>query len=302
MRFSGHETFACRYAWIPKALLAISQDPMVFSNEERAMVVLGVGKNMVRSIRFWVEATNMAELADGGGLKPSLLGEQIFGPKGLDPFMEDIQTLWLIHWNLSTHIKNPLFAWDFLFSRWQEPDFTESGVLKAFAKEVESQAKRLSVVTLQQHLQVFLHTYVPTRGRKGEIAEDSLDCPLIELELLAQVGERESAGGRSGHEPVYAFRREGRPAISSALFAYCVYDYWEKFLPNEQTLSVRSLATGLSSPGQVFKIPEDDIYARLPDLSVATGGRLRYSESAALPQVYKSGPIKREQLLAQAYQ
>jgi len=300
IRFSGHETFACRYAWLPKALHAIEANPGIFLDEDSAMVELGVGKNMVRSIRFWVEATGMAEPAKGRGLEATTMGRRIF-IKGLDPYMEDIQTLWLIHWNLSTHVQNPLFAWEFLFSRWQEPEFTESSALKALAREAQSQSRQLSPVTLQQHLQVFVHSYVPTRGRKGDIAEDNLDCPLTELEMFIRVGEREMASGQQRREPVYAFRREDKPNINPVLFAYCVNDYWQKMFPNEKTLSVRSLATGVGSPGQVFKIPEDAIYARLHDLSVVTDGLLTYSESAALPQVHRAGTVNPQQLIARAY-
>ena len=227
VRFSGHETFACRYAWLPKAFQAIQRDPAVFANDDQAMVELGVGKNMVRAIRFWVEASGMAEPVPKGGLRPTALGRRIFGNRGLDPFMEDIQTLWLIHWNLATQVDDPLFAWEFLFNRWQEPEFTETIILRALTKEVDGLSKRLSPVTLQQHLQVFLHTYLPTRGRKGEIAEDNLDCPLTELEILTKIGERETRG-QGRRESVYAFRREDKPNISPELFAYCVDDYWQK--------------------------------------------------------------------------
>ena len=300
-RFSGHETFACRYAWLPKALQAIREDRLIFADEDRAMVELGVGKNMVRSIRFWVEASGMAELAEGGGLRPSWLGNLIFGSRGLDPYMEDIQTLWLIHWNLSTHVEDPLFAWQFLFGRWQEPEFTESGVLKAFMRDAETH-KRLSEVTVQQHLQVFLHTYVPTRGKKGEIAEDNLDCPLTELEIVVKVGDREGSGGQSRGGSGYAFRNEDKPGISAALFSYCVDDFWRKTVPNEQTLSVRSLVNALGSPGQTFKIPEESIYARLVDLESVSDHAFQYHESAALPQVHRVGQLKREDILTRAYQ
>lgn len=57
-KISGHETFPCRYAWLPKAFLAIESDPKVFADEEKAMVTLGVGKNMVRAIRFWAQAAD----------------------------------------------------------------------------------------------------------------------------------------------------------------------------------------------------------------------------------------------------
>jgi Protein of unknown function (DUF4007) len=300
VRFSGHETFACRYAWLPKALQAIDCNPRIFADEDAAMVELGVGKNMVRAIRFWVEAASMARTVGKAGLEATPLGRTVFGRKGLDPFMEDIQTLWLIHWNLSTHPNDPLFAWEFLFSRWHEPEFTESMAVKAFTKEGEALEKKLSAVTLQQHFQVFLHTYVPTRGRKAEVVEDSLDCPLTELELVVKVGERENLADHR-REFVYAFRREDKVSISAELFAYCVFDYWQKFHPHEQTLAARTIVSGLGSPGQVFKIPESDIYARLPNLSAATDGRLEYRESAALPQLHRIGAIDPERLLASAY-
>jgi hypothetical protein len=299
MKFSGHETFACRYAWLPKALQAIQSDPRVFADEDEAIVELGVGKNMVRSIRFWVEASGMAKPAQHG-LEPTKLGLLIFGAKGWDPFIEDIQTLWLIHWNLATQIEHPLFAWEFLFNRWREPELSESAVLKAFAKETDGLSKRPSSVTLQQHFQVFLHTYVPARGQKGEIAEDNLDCPLTELELLVKVGER-APPGTTRREPVYAFRREEKPSISPELFAYCAEDFWQKVSPNEQTLPVRTLVNGIGSPGQVFKIPEEDIYNRVQGLSELTNGALKYAESAALPQIHRSGSIDAKRLLAHAY-
>lgn len=301
VRFSGHETFACRYAWLPKALQAIEGNPRIFADEDAAMVELGVGKNMVRAIRFWVEAASMARTVGKAGLEATPLGRQVFGSKGLDPFMEDIQTLWLIHWNLSTHPNDPLFAWQFLFSRWHEPEFTESMAVKAFTKEGEILQKKLSVVTLQQHFQVFLHTYVPTRGQKAEVMEDSLDCPLTELEIVVKVGERESPGDHR-REFVYAFRREEKLSIGAELFAFCVLDFWEKFHPHEQTLAARTIVSGLGSPGQVFKIPEEDIYARLARLSSTTRGRLEYRESAALPQLHRTGPIDAAPLLASAYQ
>jgi hypothetical protein len=301
MRFSGHESFACRYAWIPKALQAIRVDANIFAQEDQAMVELGIGKNMVRSIRFWVEAAGMAMPCTDGSLRPTSLGELIFKSGGLDPYMEDVQTLWLIHWNLSTHIEDPIFAWEFLFSRWQESEFTESSILKAFARETMGKSRRLSPVTLEQHLQVFLHTYLPTRGRKGDVAEDNLDCPLTELEMLRKVGDRESASGQQRREAVYAFSRDDKPSINQALFAYCVLDFWDKLYPNEQTVSVQSLVSGVCGPGQVFKIPEQDIFARLPDLESITGGKVRYSDSAALPQIQRVGALKREQLLVRAY-
>jgi hypothetical protein len=67
-RFSGHETFPCRYTWLPKAVQSLAQDPALFrtDNEDQAMVKLGVGKNMVRAVRFWADAAGVSgRRADG---------------------------------------------------------------------------------------------------------------------------------------------------------------------------------------------------------------------------------------------
>src|SRR5665811_2123069 len=90
------------------------------------------------------------------------------------------------HWKLSTNVQSPLLAWDYLLNRWQEPNLVPSAALKALQKEVAAQDADLSPVTLEQHLETFLHTYVPTRGRKGEVVEDNLDSPLVELDLIVK--------------------------------------------------------------------------------------------------------------------
>jgi hypothetical protein len=284
-RFSGHETFPFRYPWLPKACIGIIKSPAAFDDEDAAMVEFGVGKNMVRAMRFWVEAAGLAVTCDAG-LRPTPIGETFFGENGLDRYLEDIQTLWLLHWNISTSVENPLFAWEFLLNRWQEHEIAEGPVLKAFAQESERLAqKKLSPVTLHQHFDVFLHTYLPTRGKKGELADDNLDCPLTELELITVVGERD-VGGKH-REPVFAFRQEEKPSISPELFTWALLDFWGKRWPGERTLSAQQIAHGVGSPGQIFKLPEQDVMARLSDLATITQGCLSFQDSTALPQVIR---------------
>ena len=181
-RFSGHETFPCRYTWLPKAVRNLRENPALFANEDEAMVRLGVGKNMVRAIRFWADASEVTMPSLKQGVFVSEFGNAVFGPAGHDEFLEDIRTLWLIHWKLSTSVTEPLFAWHYLLNFWHRPEFTRSEALAAFTQEAQRLGKKLSAVTLEHHFTTFLHTYVPTRSRKGEVLEDNLDCPLVELE------------------------------------------------------------------------------------------------------------------------
>ena len=300
-KFSGHGTFPCRYTWLPKAVIALEDKPHLFSDVDEAMVDLGVGKQMVRAIRFWVEAAKVAEKNENNDFQVTPFGKKLMGEDGLDPFLEDSQTLWLIHWNFSTHCENPIFAWDFLMNRWQEPEIIPSLVVKAFEKETLSISRKLSRVTLKEHFDVFLHTYLPTRGTKGDIPEDNLDCPLTELDLIRQVGERVSDDQHGKREPAYAFNRDHKPQISQALFVYCLNEFWNISQPKEGTLLFRDVASGRGSPGQVFKLPEQETVSRLENIESDTNGAMSFHESVNSNQIHRHQDIDWSELLTAIY-
>ena len=293
-RFSGHETFPCRYAWLPKAVDALREDELIFTKMDEAIVLMGLGKNMVKALKFWVTAMKVAEPSDIlYGLRVSSFGERLFGngrKKGFDPFLEDIRTLWLLHWQLCAHEDNPIFAWEFLLSRFHETEIRKSVVVPIIEREAQQLDRPLSNVTLAQHFEVFLHSYVPTRGRKSEIKEDNLDCPLIELELIEYIGDRTASDGKS--EPAYAFRMEPKAEISPALFMFCLDDYWSRTRPKESTLSFKEIANETGSPGQVFKLPEDDIRERLFAISTESEGRFEFSDSSLVEKVTRHSGVE----------
>ncbi len=58
-KISGHEKFSLRYPWLPRAVETIKKDPVLFLYDNDAMVEMGVGKNMVKSIRYWTMACDV---------------------------------------------------------------------------------------------------------------------------------------------------------------------------------------------------------------------------------------------------
>lgn len=80
-RFSGHESFVCRYGWLPKVYAAVKTEGTLLRNEESAMNVLGIGRNMVKSLQFWAEATGVLKAAEGGGHEPGPVGVKLFRGK-----------------------------------------------------------------------------------------------------------------------------------------------------------------------------------------------------------------------------
>ncbi|MDQ3624981.1 MAG: DUF4007 family protein, partial [Verrucomicrobiota bacterium] len=159
-RFSGHQTFPLRIAWIPKAAGEIVRGSDPLTNIDEGITKLGLGKNMVEALRCWIEAFQIASRVDGRW-SLTRIGELIFHPKnGLDPYLEDISSSWILHWLICTNIDAPFFAWECVFNRWPATDFSASQILDAFEKETARAARPASVVTLRQHWEVFLHSYL----------------------------------------------------------------------------------------------------------------------------------------------
>jgi len=301
-RFSGHETFVCRYPWLLKAVKAISADPFAFSNEDEAMVALGVGKNMVRSIRFWADAMGVIEGKSEKGFCVSDFGEAILGKNGFDPFLEDEKTLWLLHWKLATNANEPLFAWNFLLNNWHEPEIARSEIIRTISRLPDLIDQKLSNVTLEDHFDVFFRTYFPSRGKKGEVKEDNLDSPFLELRLLEKVGDRSDRDGLSHVEPVFSFRRDEKPEISSALFSFALHDFAAARFSEEKTISFHEVAFGMGSPGQIFKLPEKEVRERLERMNSEEDALFEFSESSALQQVRKKKSVSPQEMIAKIYQ
>lgn len=288
-RFSGHESFPCRYPWLPKGYREIVANPSLFTDEDNAMVKLGVGKNMVRSIRFWLQAFGIAEnVGRSQEMTPTLFGQTLLSKDGLDPFLESNKTLWLLHWKISSISYEPLFAWYFLLNQWSEPTFSKTEIIRAFTLESDRMERPLSDFTKEQHFDIFLHSYLAARGkRQNDVIEDTLDCPLTELSLITNAGER-MLGEAAKKEPVYEFNQEAKPEITEAMFIYCLYDFWQQNRQQENTISFQDIATNQGSIGQIFKLTEPDIRNRLESLSAESRNYFSYTASAAIPRVTRS--------------
>lgn len=252
-RFSGHETFACRFAWLPKAVRLIARNPSALSDDEQAILELGLGKNMVRALRFWLEAFDVASGKAGAwSLLP--FGEALLGHDGLDPYIERVETQWLLHWRLSTAVENPLFAWRHILYRRMRPDFTRSELLAEMRTEGERLGCEHSDVTLLQHADVFIHSYLGSLNPASP--EDALDGPLVDLGLLRRLGRRR---GADRIEPVFTLTRIPIGEIGGGVVDYAIASYWTARRAGESVVTFRDLAHGEGSPGAALRMDTDDL-------------------------------------------
>ena len=189
--FSGHQTFPFRYTWLKKGIDAVTENPTIFSSEN-ASVTLGVGKNMVSSIRHWCRVSGLIEekIGQRTELDATHLGKTIFGnnnKEGLDPYLEDPATLWLIHYQIATN-PDQATSWYWAFNVLRGNQFTPSLFTRDVYKWAQQQQsmRLVSENTLRRDVNCFIRTYCQSRD-SDSLVEETFDCPLVELNLIAEL-------------------------------------------------------------------------------------------------------------------
>ena len=294
--YSGHESFPLRFTWLTKAVRKCESIKLsdLFARDD-AVVHLGVGKNMVRSIRFWAVNTGMLEPIDSAGratrYRPSVLGSLLFGSEGYDPFMEDPGTIWLLHWQLAT--KRHLGTWFWVFNELREVEFQKSAIVRELLRTIKLRSgKQVAEETLERDVDCLLRTYVPSDPDKRFSREELLDCPLTELGLIRRSGERDT----------FSFLRGSHESLSLPVFAYALLAFWNALAPKSHTIRFDQIAFLPGSPGQVFKLSENAAIGLLHDLAELTKGRVRFDETSGLRQVLRDGAIDPLGILKKHYQ
>ena len=295
-KFSGHQTFTFRYGWLEKGVTGLLENPNLFFQED-ALVVLGVGKNMVESIRHWCTLTQLIEesaenkKSGASALRVSDIGQRLLGKNGWDPYLEDDASLWLIHWLL---VSNPeiVTTWQIAFSLLQRPDFTKRELVDHLAVYAEKHTVVVNESSLVRDVDCFVRTYAATRSSaKQAVAEESFDCPLQELNLIQSSPDGE----------LYRFSVGAKPTLPSAVFGYALIQYFNTAQTGKNTMSVQECLYGKGSPGQAFKLDENSLVSHIEELEKLSRRKITLDETAGLKQIYRLKEIDPIRLLEDHY-
>lgn len=306
--FGRHETFPLRYAWLTKGFNAVRERPGIFADPERAMVALGVGRNMVNAIQYWLQVTGVADLS-GDECRTTALGEALLGPGG-DCYLEDEATLWIIHWLIASNAEQATgFFW--FFNRFAMPRFGEPQVMQGLADFIarDLQAVR-SQSTLKSDVSTLLRMYTAALAR----SEDHLDSPLSQLELIEPEADPDRANGRAAgtvptvsqgdrapasapRKPAPARRgayrspRRARPFLPPVALHFALA---QRFAQERQpAIPIRVLLHGgddWAAPGAVFRLSEEGLMATLLRTMELYPKEYELRDNAGLHQLYRTGP------------
>jgi len=289
--FGRHESFPLRYGWLTKGLSAVQADPAIFSRKD-APVELGVGKNMVAAIRYWLLAAGLAQPATRG-LAMTQLGKMIFAEDG-DRYLEDEATIWLLHWLLASNAEGATAIYWF-FNHFHKLEFSAAEVAAALGSFVRQNigVRRVAVSTLKRDAALVLRMYTRSLGEARRPLEEALDSPLANLDLVERID-------RSMRRSEPAERRD----LPTAVLAFAVAQLFKQ-LRSEQ-LSVEQLVYSSMShcaPGAVFRMTENGLIDRLEALCAAYPEALQLRRTVGTYQLYRlaEAPLDELDILAKHY-
>ena len=288
--FGRHETFPLRFGWLTKGHQAWRENPDIFEQDD-ATVTLGVGKNMVSAIKYWMLATQIVN-HDKTVLRPAELGSKIFDEDGWDPYLEDDATIWLLHWLLASNAADATAVFWF-FNRFHKPEFTGEELLHALKVfVVETLSSRVSEATLKHDITLIMRMYEAATLSKSVPLEESLDSPFVLLGLLRSLPETK----RHESKPEY------RSQLPVAVFAYAVAEMFaHRGEPNLPVEHLMRSDGALAAPGSVFRLTEESLIAKLEEMIAWLPGKLQLRESAGIHELYRLAEIAPLEILQRHY-
>jgi hypothetical protein len=259
--FSGHESFACRYGWLIKLYHALDDNPELFASDDEAILTLGLGKNMVKSIRFWGSAFGLARQEKRQTLNTSFAKMLLDPIDGLDPYLEDAGSLWRLHWHIAVH--GGLGAWVIALQDVLDARITRDRLISLAENRAAASRGAISRNTASAHVDIFLRTYDWSRSDASSAAEEGANSPFQELRLLETAYHNGST--------IISFNRGPKPDLRLSDLAFALRDFWVGTASESTRLSMRALQLDKRSPAAIFRLDENSLHIMVEELARETG-------------------------------
>lgn len=273
MKFKGHETFFIRKGWLSKGMKNINTNPILFVDKNNnPMDELGLGSNMVKSLRYWLLATGLTieeiskedkkrhqKLTDG-------FGQIIFNN---DRFLEETGTLHLIQYKLASNKKDAT-SWYFFFNKFNMNEFTKEDFIIEMNKYLADEKETVPATSsIADDFTCIINTYLSrAKTQQKEIdSENNIDCPIGELGLVDVVNRKKGI-----YKKTIPLAATFNPWIVMAVIS--------DNAKNQQEINLNELLIGENNIGKIFNL---DSVAMLEVLhTVEKSGMIKIIRTAGL--------------------
>ena len=283
--FSGHESFPCKSLWLKKGydFYASQKD----FNSPDAVVELGVGKNMVAAIRYWYKAFGLNSSDERIKWIPNFLFDD---KDGKDRFMEDLGTLWLLHFLLVYSNIASIYNLFFVDFQKERRRFDRNQVLTFVKRKTQEAGKenQFNENTVKKDIGVLLQNYCLPRNPQSN---EDFSTLLMDLDLLRQKEKKDE----HDDDKAYYFNVEGKKKVSPEIFLFAILIYKDA---EDNTIPFDLL----QEVGLIFCMTDLEVIEMLRLLSEKYSGSMAYSDVAGIRQLQITQQIDSKVLIEQYYE
>lgn len=179
VKMKRHESFSIREGWLAKGIRTIKEDSKVFSSAD-ATDILGIGTNMVKSLKYWMTATCLIE-ENNRSISLSKFGKLI---DKYDPYLEDNFSWWLIHLHMILNIEDS-YIYNLFFNKCTMKVFSKRDIFEQISQILNNNKLDYNENILQDEVNMIIKTY--SIDEKIDNPENNFICPLSELNLIKKV-------------------------------------------------------------------------------------------------------------------
>ena len=271
-RFSGHETFPLKYGWLEKLTHFLNEKALsheLISDDLKAeyrAVDFGLGLNMAKSLKHWAYATQVLEEKIDKKLTYSLTGDLIFGKNGKDKYIENINTIWFLHWKLATN-NNYFSTWTWFYNNFSETQFDREQLLGDLSAYIHNVGLKVSEVSLKRDIDCFIRSYVNTK-------DEELGSPFSELNLIRIDGTNK-----------YSSERSNKDSLATELIIISIIYFINFHNITSTTISLDKLLYEPYSPGCIFRLNSDELILHLEKINALTNKSISLDVSSGISQV-----------------
>ena len=284
--FARHETFHIRTGWLKKGIDALDDNKHIFLETIPAMDKLGIGKNMISSLRYWLEAVGLTE--EGYNNRRQKIQEKTDLGKNIlkyDKYFEDEATFWLLHFNLASN-KKKATSWYWFFNHFNNLEFDKELFIEKLKRYIKRSGEEPPAQrSLESDFNVLRRMYL--YDPEEEIhPESSKVSPFRGLKLI------------KNEEGKYKINRPNPNNLPPKILYYCILNNLDS--PDVDYVNVEEVLNDEGSVGRIFKLNMTILHEYLEILQDLN--YLRLDRQAGLNSIKLLKPInEKEDILKEYY-
>lgn len=207
------------------------------------MQELGIGKNMVDSLRYWLKATNLIKT----GPKGFLLTDTARKILERDPYFELDGTLFLIHYLLVTN-KEEATTWYWFFNHFSATEFEKEPLTNSFHSYIQIKTdKKVRDSTLEKDLNCLLRMYQSAEYEGKKTPETETPSPFTKYGWIEKRGES------------FIRSKLNINDFNIHIFAHILSIFWKNHLNRSESVKLEDLSQKENSPGRIFQFSLEEM-------------------------------------------